>query len=147
MKLQSFVNSPKKIKEIIKMFLHFWFFTCCPHPFSLRTSLFTKRPYVSLYSYFHYVLTCWIWQTYLNTYVKNKKNMLILKFHPGMKSLHLFFSFFHSGKKFHHYLSSRDEISSLQKRVNRKRYFTIDRDDFIPGRVSFRDEFSRVNTL
>ena len=78
---------------------------------------------------------------------KLKKNMLILKFHPGMKSLHLFFSFFHSGKKFHHYLSSRDEISSLQKCVNRKRYFTIDRDDFIPGRVSFRDEFSRVNTL
>ena len=103
MKLQSFVNSPKKIKEIIKMFLHFWFFTCCPHPFSLRTSLFTKRPYVSLYSYFHYVLTCWIWKTYLNIYVKNKKNMLILKFHPGMKSLHLFFSFF----------SFREEISSL----------------------------------
>ena len=27
-----------------------------------------------------------------------------------------------------------------------KRHFTIDRDDFIPGRVSSRDEISRVNT-
>ena len=26
MKFQSFVNFPKEIKEIIKMFLHFWFF-------------------------------------------------------------------------------------------------------------------------
>ena len=32
--------------------------------------------------------------------------------------------------------SSRDEILSRQKRVNSKRHFTIDRDDFIPGRVS-----------
>ena len=39
MKFQSFVNFPKKIKEIIKMFLHFWFFTCCPHSFSFRASL------------------------------------------------------------------------------------------------------------
>ena len=51
---------------------------------------------------------------------KIKKNMLILKFHPGMK--------------LHPCLSSRDEISSRQKRVNCKRHFTIDRDDFIPGR-------------
>ena len=29
--------------------------------------------------------------------------------------------------------SSRDEISSRQKRVNSKRHFTIDRDDFMPG--------------
>ena len=29
--------------------------------------------------------------------------------------------------------SSRDEISSRQKRVNSKRHFTTDRDDFIPG--------------
>ena len=33
------------------------------------------------------------------------------------------------------FFSSRDEISSRQKRVNSKRHFTIDRDDFIPGRV------------
>ena len=57
----------------------------------------------------------------LKTYVKNeKKNILILKFHPGMKCLHVFFS-------------SPDEISSRQKRVNSKRYFTTDGDDFIPG--------------
>ena len=47
----------KKIKKR-KMFLHFLFFTCCAHAFSFRASLFTKRPYVSLYSYFHYVQTC-----------------------------------------------------------------------------------------
>ena len=41
----------------------------------------------------------------------------------------------------------RDEISSLQERVNSKRHFTIDRDDFIPERFSFLDEISRVNTL
>ena len=43
--------------------------------------------------------------------------------------------------------SSWDEILSRQKRENSKRHFTIDRDDFIPGRVSSRDEISRVNTL
>ena len=32
--------------------------------------------------------------------------------------------------------SSRDEISSRQKRVNSKRHFTIDRDDFILEQVS-----------
>ena len=115
------------------MFLHFLFFTCCAHPLSFRVSLFTKRPYVSLYSYFHSVQTCWIWKIYLNTSVKNKKNMLILKFHPGMKCLHVFFPFLHIGMKFHPCLSSRDEISSRQKRLNSKRHFTIDRDDFIPG--------------
>ena len=129
------------------MFLHFLFFTCCAHPFSFRASLFTKRPYVSLYSYFHYVQTCWIWKTYLNTFVKNSKNMLILKFHPGMKCLHVFFSFFHPGMKFHPCLSSRDEILSRQKLVNSKKHFTIGRDNFILGRVSSRDEISRGNTL
>ena len=59
--------------------------------------------------------------------------MLIFKFHPRMK--------------FHPCLSSQDEISSREKRVNSKRHFTIDRDDFIHGRVSSRDEISRVNTL
>ena len=73
--------------------------------------------------------------------------MIILKFRPGMKCLHVFFSFFHPGMKFHPCLSSRDEISSRQKRVNSKRHFTIDRDDFIQGRVSSPDEISRVNTL
>ena len=73
--------------------------------------------------------------------------MLILKFHPRMNCLHVFFSFFHSGMKFHPCLSSLDEISSRQKRVNSKRHFTIDRDDFILGRVSSQDEVSRVNNL
>ena len=91
----------KKIIKKRKMFLHFLFFTCCAHPFSFRASLFTKRSYVSLYSYFHSVQTCWIWETYLNTFVKNFKNMLILKFHPRMKCLHVFFSFFHPRMKFH----------------------------------------------
>ena len=43
--------------------------------------------------------------------------------------------------------SSRDEISSRQKRVNSKRHFTIDRDHIVPGRVLSRDEILRVNTL
>ena len=45
------------------------------------------------------------------------------------------------------FFSSRDEISSRQKRVNSKRHFTIDRDDFIPRRVLSLVEISRVNTL
>ena len=129
------------------MFLYFWFFTCCAHPFSFRASLFIKRPYVSLYSYFHYVQTCWIWKTCLDTYVKNKKNMLILKFHPRMKCLHVFLSFFHPWMKLHPCLSSRDELLSRQKLVNSKTHFTIDRNGFIPGRVSSPDEITRVNTL
>ena len=45
-----------------------------------------------------------------------------------------FFSFFHPGRKFHTSLFDRDEfILSRQKRVNRKRHFAIDRDNFIPG--------------
>ena len=52
----------KITKKIIKneKFLRLLFFTCCARPFSFRASLFTKRPYVSLYSYFHSVQTCWI---------------------------------------------------------------------------------------
>ena len=73
--------------------------------------------------------------------------MLILKFHAGMKCLHVFFSFFYPGIKFHPCLSFWDEIPSRQKRVNSKSHFTIDRDDFILGRVSSQDEISRVNTL
>ena len=83
---------------------------------------------------------------------KTNKKMFILKFHPRMKCLHVFFLFFIPGWNFIHVFltgmsSSRDEISSRQKRVNSKRHFTIDRDDFVPGRVSSRDEISRVNTL
>ena len=35
----------------------FLIFTCCPPPFSFRTSLFIKKPYVSLHLYSHYVQT------------------------------------------------------------------------------------------
>ena len=82
-------------------------------------------------------------------YIRQKliKNMLILKFHHGMKCLHVFFSFFHPRMKSHPCLSSLDETLSWQKRVNSKRHFTIDKNDFIPGRVSSGDENSRVNTL
>ena len=103
MKFQSFVNFPKKIKEIIKMFLHCWFFICCPHPFSFRASFFIKRPYVSLYSYFHYVQTCWIWQIYLNTYVNNWKKHAHFKISSRDEVFTLLFFFF----------SSRNEIWSL----------------------------------
>ena len=102
---------------------------------------------------FHYIHTFIMFKhaefgkhTWIHT-SKIEKNMLILKFHPGMKCLHILFSFFHPGMKFHRCLSSQDEISSRQKRVNCKRHFSIDKDDFILGRVSSRDEISRVNTL
>ena len=59
---------------------------------------------------FHYIHTPIMFKhvnfekAYLNTYVqKLKKNMLILKFHPWIKCLHVFFSFF----------LSQDEISPL----------------------------------
>ena len=118
----SIISKLKKEKE--KCSHIFLFFTCCAHPFCFRGSLFTNRSYVSLYSYFQYVQTCWIWKTYLNTYVKNKKIMLILKCHPRMK--------------FHRCLSSRNEISSRQN--HRQGWF-------ISGRVSSWDEISRVNPL
>ena len=53
-------------------------------------------------------------------YIRQKliKNMLILKFHPRMKCLHVFFSFFHPGMKSHPCPSSLDETLSWQKRVN-----------------------------
>ena len=68
-------------------------------------------------------------------YIRQKliKNMLILKFHPKMKCLHVFFDVFHPRMKFHPCISSWDEISSRQERVNSKRHFSIDRDDLIPG--------------
>ena len=43
--------------------------------------------------------------------------------------------------------SSQDEISSRQKRVNSKWHFTINRDDFVPRRVSYGDETSHLNTF
>ena len=130
------------------MFLRFCLFCCCcPHSFAFGTSLFIKRPT------FHYILTLITFKhinfgkhIWIHT-SKLIKNMLILKFHPRMRCLHVFFSFFHPGMKSHPCLSSQDEIWSRLKCVNSKIHLTIDRDDFILGRVSSQDEISRVNTL
>ena len=67
---------------------------------------------------------------------KLSKNMLIIKLHPGMNCLCVFF--FIPGWNFIPAIltgmsSPRDLISSRQKRVNNKRHFTIDRDDFVSG--------------
>ena len=117
---------------LLSSFFFFWDFT-----------FFIKGPYVSfihtliMFKHVNFEKHIWI-------HTSKIRKMLILKFHPGMNCLHVFFS-------------SPDEISSLpfipgqissrQNRVNSKRHFTIDRDDFIPERVSSRDEISRVNTL
>ena len=61
---------------------------------------------------------------------KLRKNMLSLKFHPRMKCLLVFFSFFILA--FLGMSSSRDEISSRQKRLNSKKHFTINIDEFRP---------------
>ena len=107
---------------LFSSFFFFWDFT-----------FFIKRPYVwfihTLIMFKHVNLGKHIWIQRQ----KLTKNMLVLKFHPGMNCLHVFFSFFHSGMKSHPCLSSWDKISSRQKRVSSKIHFTIDRDDFIPG--------------
>ena len=142
--MQYFLNFTKKIIEIIMIIFYylllssFFFFSdftfykeaLCFIIFilSLRSNM------LNLESIFEYI----------------RQNMLILKFHPGMKCLHVLFFIpewnfvpvFLTGIS-----SSRYEISSRRKRVNSKRHFTIDRDEFVPGRVSSRDEISRVNTL
>ena len=61
-----------------------------------------------------------------------------LKFHPGVKCLSVFFSFFILRWNFIPLFltggnSYRDGISSRQKRENSKRHFTIHRKDFITG--------------
>ena len=143
MEFQSFLNSTKKINVftflifyLLSSFFFFWDFTFHKEASCFITFILSLcSNMLTLESIFEYIRQ------------KLIKNMLILKFRPGMKCLHVFFSFFHPGMKSHPCLSSRDEISSRQKRVNSKRYFTIDRDNFISGRVSSRDETSRVNTL
>ena len=122
MKFQSFVNFPKKIKELIKMLLHFWFFTCWfftfyffifyfLHPFSFWTSLSVKRPYISfivfILSLCSNALTL---ESIFEYYIKNKKNTLILKFHPGMKCLQVCLSFFHLKMKVQTCLFDRGEF-------------------------------------
>ena len=131
MEFQFFLNFTKKIKKIIKMLLHFWLFTCCPYPFSFQTSLFIKRPYVSLDPYSQYVQNVnfgkniWIHTSkrknlYIYIYIYIYTHFKLLSWDEVFTCLFFFFS-------------SWDEISSRQKRVNSKRHFTIDGDDFIPG--------------
>ena len=58
---------------------------------------------------------------------KLSKNMLKISSRGIYTSFFLFFiPAFLAGMS-----SSRDKISSRQKRINKKRHFTIDRDDFI----------------
>ena len=73
---------------------------------------------------------------------KIKKNMLILKFHPGMKCLLVFFSFFHPRMKFHPCLfervftreiSFRDEIIPVSGEMPLTVYKFLPRWNFIPG--------------
>ena len=127
MEFQSFVNSTKNIIEM-KCFYVFHFLLVLLILFLL--GLFIKRPYVIMFKHVNFWKHIWL------IHQKSIKNMLILKFHPGMKCLQVFFFFFfHPGMKSHFCLSSRDEISSRQKCLNSKRHLTIDRGDFIPGRV------------
>ena len=81
-------------------------------------------------------------------YIRQKlgKNMLIVKCHPRDEVYITFFLFF-IPVFLTEISSSQDEISFRRKRVNSKRQFTIDRDDFIPGRASSQDESSGVNNL
>ena len=121
-KFQSFVNFTKKIND--NDFPSFSFYKM-PYTF-LLTSIMLKH--VEVGKYIEYMRQ------------KLRKNMLTLKFHPGMKCLHVFFSFFIPGWNFIPAFlgmsSSQDEISSRQKRVNSKRLFTIDIDEFRP-RIKF----------
>ena len=87
-----------------KTVLHFWFFTCCAHPFSYRTSLFKKRPYAS-WTYFHYVLESKgneILESVVE-YIRQKlKKRAFKNFVPGWSAYTSFFFF-----------SSRDKFLSL----------------------------------
>ena len=87
MKFQSFVHFPEKIKK--KMFSDFLLVVFI---FSFKTLLLERGLML------HYIYTLIIFK---HVNFGNKKNILILKFHPGMKCLHVFFSFFHPGMKFH----------------------------------------------
>ena len=100
MKFQFFQNFTKKKIEIIKMFLHFWFFTCL-QLFSFRTSLFIKRSHVSLHSYSMFKHVNFGKHIWMHTSKTLKKNILILKFYHGTKCLHVSISFFHPEMKFH----------------------------------------------
>ena len=112
------------------MFLKFLYFTCCLHPFSFRTSLFI------LGLMFHYI------HNFISKIKKKKHAHFKISSRDEVFRLLFFIPIFLTEMS-----SSWNEISSRQERVNSKRHFTMDRDDFVPGRVSFRDEISRVNTF
>ena len=106
---------------------------------------------------FHYIHTLIMFKHVnfgKNIWIHTSKieNMLILNFILGWSVHTSFFLFFILGWNlipvFHSEVSSsRNEISPRQKRVNSKRFFPTDKDNFIPGRVLSQDEISRVNIL
>ena len=98
MKFQSFLNFTKKIIEIIKMFLHVWFFTCCSHPFSFRTSLFRERdlmfdyiPTLIIFKHVNFGKNIWI-----NTSKKRKKKHTHIKISSRDEVVTRLFFFFSS---------------------------------------------------
>ena len=86
----------KKIIKTRKMFIHFLFFTCYAHPFSFRASLFTKRPYVSLYSLCSNMLNLENILEYIRQKLKKHAHFKISSQDEVLTRL---FSFFHLGKK------------------------------------------------
>ena len=121
MKFQSFVNFTKKIKELIKIFLHFWFFTCWFFYFLifhlwLFTSFFLLdfTFYKEALYFIVFILSlcsnALTLESIFEYYVKNKKNTLILKFHPGMKCLQVCLSFFYPKMKVQTCLFDRGEF-------------------------------------
>ena len=119
MKCQSFVNFPKKIKEIIKMFSYFW---------CLLVVL------ILLLFGLHFL------RGLMFKHVHFRKHIWIIRQKWKKKCLHNFFSspdeisslpVFLTGM-----ISTQDEISSRQKRVNSKRHLPY------IGMISFRHEIS-----
>ena len=131
MKFQSFLNFKKKIIEIIKVFLRFWFLLVVLILFLLGIHFLERG---LMFHNINMLSLCSLLKAYLNTCV-NIYIYIYIYIYKNFIPVYLEMS------------SSRDEISSRQKCESSKRHFTIDRDDFIPGRVSSRDETSRVNTL
>ena len=106
MEFQSFLNSTKKIIEI----KCFYFFDV------LLVAFILFLLGLMFHSFILSLCSNTLTLESIFEYIRQKliKNMLILKFHPGMKCLHVFFSFFHPAMKFYPCLSSWDEISYRQ---------------------------------
>ena len=117
-----------------------------------RASLFIKR----LYNIF--LLTFIMFKHFkVGKYLEHmrqklSKNLPIFNFFTRMNCFPSFFlRFFILGSHFIPVFltgisSSGDKISSKKKRVNNKRQFTLENDDFIPEPVSSRDQISCLNT-